>query len=36
MSQEEEALILDRLERIERLIIERQAAKEWYTTAEVT
>ena len=35
MSVEEVALILDRLTRIERLIVDGKTVKEWYTTGEV-
>lgn len=34
MSQDEIAAIIERLERIEDLIVRGRAAKEWYTTAE--
>ena len=35
MSQEEILLILGRLDRIEKLIVEGKTVKEWYTTDEV-
>ena len=34
MSQDEIATIVDRLDRIERLILDQKAIREWYTTEE--
>ena len=35
MSQEEVVAILDRLERIERLIVDQRMIRGWYTTEEI-